>query len=38
MIWFDLVHFLIFLIFQLEQLGDGFHGGFSGVVVVLEES
>jgi hypothetical protein len=34
----DLVHFLILLIFQLEQLRDGFHGGFPGVVVVLEES
>ncbi|MNL60179.1 hypothetical protein D3C87_1839700 [compost metagenome] len=37
-IGFDLVHFLILLIFELEQLGDGFHGGYSGVVVVLEES
>jgi hypothetical protein len=35
---FDLVHFLVLLIFQLEQLRDGFHGGFPGVVVVLEGS
>ncbi len=35
---FDLVHFLIFLIFELEQLGDGLHGGYSGVVVVIQAS
>ena len=29
-IGFDLVHFLVLLIFQLEQLRDGFHGGFPG--------
>jgi len=34
----DMVHFLIFLIFELEQLGDGLHGGYSGVVVVHQAS
>jgi len=33
-----MVHFLIFLIFELEQLGDGLHGGYSGVVVVIQAS